>query len=411
MALTDIQIRNAKPLATPYKLPDSGGLHLMITPSGGKLWRMKYRYAGKEKLLSFGAYPTISLSDARAMRDDAKKLLANDQDPAEVKRTAKLQLEIAAENSFEAVAREWLKSRYFSELVESTRTKKQRQLEQYVFPWIGKRPIAELNAPDILRIVQRIEGLGYPEVAFKTKNSIGQVFRFAVQAGRATYDPTPSLKGALTKGEVKHMASPAGDIDAHLKVGEFLRMFDSLKGSPTVKAAVQILPYLFCRVCELRAMKWEQLDLDAGEWRYIATKTKTPHIVPLTTQAVAILRDLYPLTGHYAGGFVFTGERTTMKPISDMTVNAAYKRLGIDTQNELTGHGWRSVARTLLHENLGYKPDIIERQLAHAVRDANGTAYNRTQFLDERRKMMQVWADYLDKLKAGAEVLPFKRAA
>jgi integrase len=408
MPLFDIEIRNAKPSDKPYKLYDAGGLFIEIAKSGGKLWRMKYSYAGKEKLLSFGAYPAVSLSDARKRREDAKILLVNDKDPAEVKRAANERRNAAASNSFEAVARKWLNSRYFLQLTKSTRTVKTSQLERYVFPWIGRRAITELSAQDILMTVRRIEGLGYAESAHKVQNSIGQVFRFAVQNGLASYDPTPSLKGALTPTKQKHMASPAGYIDAPFKVGEFLRMFDSFSGSLTVKAAVKVLPMLFCRVGELRAMKWEQLNLDAAEWHYIATKTQTAHVVPLPRQAVAILRDLYPLTGHYAGGYVFAGERTTTRPISNMTINAAYKRLGIDTQNELTGHGWRSVARTLLHEKLGYAPDIIERQLAHAVKDANGTAYNRTQFIEARKKMMQVWADYLDTLKSGAVVIQLR---
>lgn len=410
MPLTDIQIRNAKPSEKTYKLYDAGGLFIEIAKSGGKLWRMKYRCVGKEKLLSFGAYPAVSLSEARKRRDDAKTLLANDKDPAEVKRAAKELREAIAANSFEAVARGWLKSRYFLQLTESTRSNKTSQLERYIFPWIGRCAITEITAQDVLIAVRRIEGLGYSESARKTQHSIGQVFRFAVQNGLAIYDPTPALKGALQQTKQKHMASPAGRIDAPIKVGEFLRIFSAFTGSPTVGAAMQLLPMLFCRVGELRAMKWEQLNLDTAEWHYIATKTDTAHVVPLPRQAVAILRDLYPLTGAYAGGYVFAGERTTMRPISNMSINAAYKRLGIDTQNELTGHGWRSVARTLLHEKLGYAPDIIERQLAHAVKDANGTAYNRTQFIEERRKMMQVWADYLDKLKNGAVVIPLRAA-
>jgi integrase len=410
MALTDVQLRTAKPTNKPYRLADGGGLYIEIALSGSKLWRVKYRFLGVEKLLSLGVYPTVTLADARKGREDAKRLLANNLDPAEVKRAEKQRRQMAAANSFEVVAREWLTSDYFAKLVKSTKTKKTRQLEQYVFPYIGKRVIAELTAPDVLEVLLRIQKLGFPEVAHKTKNSIGQVFRYAAQKGLATYDPTPTLKGALTRPKAIHFASPAGDIDAPKKVGDYLRMFDSFKGSPTVAAAMRILPLLFCRVGELRAMKWDQIDFEAAEWRYIATKTKTPHIVPLTKQAVEILRDLYPLTGRDLGGYVFTGERTTLRPISDAAINAAYQRLGINTQTELTGHGWRSIARTLLHERLGYAPDIIERQLAHAVHDANGTAYNRTQFLDERKKMMQEWADYLDKMKQGAEIIEFKAA-
>jgi integrase len=237
------------------------------------------------------------------------------------------------------------------------------------------------------------------------QQEIGQIIRYAIQTGRAISDPTSSLRGALPPIKQTHFASPAED---PVKVGELLRTMEAFKGSPTVAAAIKILPMVFCRPVELRLMKWADLDLEAAEWRYIATKTNTPHLVPLTKQVIAILKDLYPLTGHLLGGYVFSGGRSSMRPMSDAAVNAAYRRLGIDTRTELTGHGWRSVARTMLHERLGYEPEVIERQLAHAVKDANGTAYNRTKFLDERRRMMQDWANYLDKLKIGAEVIPMR---
>ena len=405
MPLTDIQIRNAKPTEKSYKLYDGGGLYLEVAKSGGKLWRMKYSYARKEKLLSFGSYPIISLADARKRRDDAKNLLANDTDPSEVKRIKKQQREIASANSFEAVTRDWLAGKYFTNLVESSRTKKISQLERYVFPYIGTRPIVELTAQEVLAVLRRIENLNYPEVAHKTKNTIGQIFRWAIQEGRADRDPTRDLRDALQPRSSTNRASPADAIDVCVKVGEYLRMFDGFTGTLIVKAAIQILPYLFCRTGELRAMKWGQLDLDVAEWRYTATKTSTAHLTPLSRQAVAILRDIYPLTGHLVGGYVFTGGRTALKPISDAAINAAYRRLGIDTKTELTGHGWRSVARTLLHEKLGYPENVIERQLAHTTKAANGTAYDRAQFIADRIPMMQAWADYLDRLAKGADVI------
>jgi integrase len=407
MPLTDIQIRNAKPLDKPFILSDGGGLYIQITPSGGKLWRLKYRHAGKEKLLSFGKYPVVSLADARQNRDDAKKILANDTDPSDVKRLEKQQREIISANSFEAVAKDWFE-RHLSQKAETTKDRVIRRMERFVFPYVGKRPIAEITAPDILQVVRRVETHHSLDTAHRVQIEIGQIIRYAVQTGRAVSDPTPALRGALPPVKKIHYASPADD---HKKVGELLRTMDAFSGSPIVQAAITILPMLFCRPGELRVMKWADVDLEAGEWRYVATKTDTPHIVPLPLQAISVLRDLHPLTGNLSGGFVFSGGRSSMRPMSDAAINAAYKRLGIDTKKELTGHGWRSVARTMLHERLGYAPEVIERQLAHAVKDANGEAYNRTRFIDERRKMMQAWADYLDKLKKGADVIPITKTA
>lgn len=407
MPLTDTAIRKAKPKDKTYKLSDGGGLYLEIALSGSKLWRMKYRYAGKEKRLSFGSYPTVGLADARQCRDDAKKLLADNIDPSEVKRIEKQQREIISSNSFEAVARDWF-DRHLSKKAETTKAKVTSRMERFVLPYIGKRPISELTAPDILAVVRRVETHGSLDTAHRVQQEIGQIIRYAIQTGRAVSDPTPSLRGALPPITQTHFASPAED---PVKVGELLRTMEAFKGSPTVAAAIKILPMVFCRPVELRMMKWADVDLDAAEWRYTATKTNTPHLVPLTKQVIAILKELHPLTGHLLGGYVFSGGRSVMRPMSDAAINAAYRRLGIDTRTELTGHGWRSVARTMLHERLGYAPDVIERQLAHAVKDANGTAYNRTRFIDERRKMMQAWADYLDKLRIGAEVIPINRAA
>lgn len=404
MPLTDTAIRKAKPKDKTYKLSDGGGLYLEIALSGSKLWRMKYRYAGKEKRLSFGSYPTVGLADARQCREDAKKLLADNIDPSEVKRIEKQQREIISSNSFEAVARDWF-DRHLSKKAETTKAKVTSRMERFVLPYIGKRPVSELTAPDILAVVRRVEMHGSLDTAHRVQQEIGQIIRYAIQTGRAVSDPTPALRGALPPVKQTHFAAPT---EEPAKVGELLRVMEAFKGSPTVAAAIRILPMVFCRPVELRMMKWADIDLDAAEWRYTATKTDTPHLVPLTRQVVAILKDLYPLTGHLLGGYVFTGARSAMRPMSDAAINAAYRRLGIDTRNELTGHGWRAVARTMLHERLGYEPDVIERQLAHAVKDANGTAYNRTRFIDERRAMMQAWSDYLDKLKKGADVIPLR---
>lgn len=402
MPLTDVAIRNIKAAEKSIKHYDSGGLYIEITPSGGKLWRFKYRFAGKEKLLALGKYPAVSLAQARNRRDDAKKLLADGIDPGEVKRIEKQRLELLTENTFEAVAQDWFE-RHLSQKAESTKAKVVSRMERFVLPYIGTRPIAELTAPDILALSRRVEKLGSLDTAHRVQQEIGQIIRYAIQTGRADSDPTASLRGALPPIKQKHFAAPTEDPD---KVGVLLRMMDSFKGSAIVAAAIQILPMVFCRPGELRMMRWGDIDLEAGEWKYIATKTKTPHLVPLPRQVVRILKELYPLTGHLPGGYVFSGGRSPMRPMSDAAINAAYRRLEIDTQSELTGHGWRAVARTMLHERLGYVPDVIERQLAHAVKDSNGTAYNRTRFIDERRKMMQAWADYLDHLKKGRGYLP-----
>lgn len=406
MALTELEIKKSKSTEKPYKMADSGGLFLLVHPNGGKYWRLAYRFAGKQKTLSVGVYPDVTLAEARERREQARKLLANDVDPSEVKRIEKQQREIISSNSFEAVARDWF-DRHLSKKAETTKAKVISRMERFVLPYIGKRPISEITAPDILIVVRRVESLGSLDTAHRVQQEIGQIIRYAIQTGRAFSDPTSALRGALPPVTQTHFASPAED---PVKVGELLRTMEGFKGSPIVSAAIKILPMVFCRPGELRMMKWVDINFDTAEWRYIATKTKTQHLVPLTTQVVAILKDMLPLTGHLLGGYVFSGGRSPMRPMSDAAINAAYRRLGIDTRTELTGHGWRSVARTMLHERLGYQPDVIERQLAHAVKDANGTAYNRTKFLDERRAMMQKWADYLDKLKAGAEVVQFKVA-
>lgn len=400
MALSDSTIRNARPKEKPYKIADGGGLYVEISPSGGKLWRQKYRKHGKEKRLSHGAYPDVSLKAARAARDKAKEALAAGIDPADLKRQEKELATALAADSFEVVAREWIANR-LAQRSEGHRSKVVRRLEREVFPYIGGRPISEVTAPDILRVVRRVEQRGRNETAHRTLQNIGQVCRYAVATGRADTDPTPALRGALAPVAPRHMAAPTEPE----KVGELLRAIQSFSGGPVVNAAMRLLPLLFVRPGELRTMRWEHLDLEAAEWRFITSKTGTDHLVALSRQAVAILRDLHPLTGHLPGGWVFRGGRSPLRPMSDMAINAAYRRMGIDTREELTGHGWRAVARTLLHERLDYQPEIIEHQLAHAVPDPLGRAYNRTKFLEERRQMMQRWADYLDYLRDGAEVV------
>lgn len=407
MALTDPTIRNAKPREKPYRLFDGGGLYVEISPAGGKLWRLKYRHLGKEKRLSLGTYPEVGLKDARTGRDEAKRQLAEGLDPGTVKQREKIRRQTLAGDSFEVVAREWF-DRHLSQRAPSHRDKVIRRLEKEAFPYIGQQPVAEITAPEVLVLARRLESRGLLESAHRLVQNIGQVFRYAVAVGRAQSDPTAALRGALPPTRPRHMAAPA---DSPAKVGELLRAADSFRGGPVVAAALRLLPLVFVRPGELRTMRWADVDLEAAEWRYTTSKTGTDHLVPLSRQAVAILQDLHPVTAHLPGGWVFTGGRSPLRPMSEAAINAAYRRLGIDTREELTGHGWRAVARTLLHEELGHAPEVIEHQLAHAVPDTLGRAYNRTRFLKERQRMMQEWADYLEKLKAGAEVVPLRRGA
>lgn len=398
MALSDLAIRNAKPEAKPTRLSDSGGLYLEVSPSGGKLWRLKYRFGGKEKRLALGKYPEVGLKEARERRDEARKLLANDIDPSENRKVQKAAKTERAANSLEVVAREWIAK--FTPTWAATHTNKIiRRLEMYVFPWLGGRPIAEITAPELLAMARRIEGKGAIETAHRAMQNCGQVFRYAVATGRADRDPTGDLRGALQPVKSTHMAA----ITEPRKVAELLRTFDAYQGTLIVRCALQLAPLVFVRPGELRTAEWGDMDLDAAEWRYIASKKGNAHIVPLSIQAVAILREVQALTGE--GRYVFPSARTSERPMSDNAILAAMRRLGI-AKDEMSGHGFRAMARTILDEVLGFRPDLIEHQLAHAVRDPNGRAYNRTAHLPERRKMMQAWSDYLDKLKSGAEVIP-----
>ena len=398
MALSDLAIKTAKPGAKPIRLSDSGGLYLEIAPSGGKLWRLKYRFGGKEKRLALGKYPEVGLKDARERRDEARKLLANEVDPGENRKQQKAAKAERAANSFEAVAREWIAKN--TPTWATTHTSKiVRRLEMYVFPWLGGRPIAEITAPELLAMARRIEGKGAIETAHRAMQNCGQVFRYAVATGRAERDPTGDLRGALQPVKSTHMAA----VTEPRKVAELLRTFDTYQGTLTVRCALQLAPLVFVRPGELRQAEWKDIDLDAAEWRYIASKKGNAHIVPLAHQAVAILQEVKALTGE--GRYVFPSARTSERPMSDNAILAAMRRLGI-AKDEMSGHGFRAMARTILDEVLGFRPDLIEHQLAHAVRDPNGRAYNRTAHLPERRKMMQAWADYLDKLKAGADVIP-----
>ena len=403
MPLTDLEIRKAKHSDKPFRLSDEKGLFLLVHPNGSKYWRQKYRFGGKEKLLAFGVYPEVSLTEARERRDAARKLLANGADPGEVKKAQKADDKLRAENPFEIVCREWLEAK--RAVASPAQVKKAKaRLEKDVFPWLGGRPVNEITAPEILAVLRRIDARGARYTAHRAKSEISQVFRYAIATGRAERDPCPDLRGAIPPAKSEHMASitdPEG-------VAELLRAMDAFSGTFPVQCALRLAPLLFVRPGELRQAEWKDINLERGEWRFLVSKTNTDHLVPLSTQAVAILRELHPLTGQ--GRYVFPGARDTKVPMSSATVNAALRRMGYDTRTEITGHGFRAMARTILHEELHQKPEVIEHQLAHQVPDTLGNAYNRTRFLKERTVMMQIWADYLDRLKAGARVLPLRDA-
>ncbi len=398
MPLTATAVRNVKPGAKPLKLYDERGLFLQVTPSGGKWWRFKYSFDAKEKLLSLGVYPDVSLKDARDKRDAARKLLAEGIDPSNNRKAQKSSRQERAANSFEVVAREWY-AKFESTWAKNHSNRIIRRFERDIFPWIGGRPIAEATAQELLAVVQKIEKRGAIETAHRALSNCGQVFRYAISTGRAERDPTGDLRGALTPAKGEHFAA----ITEPKQVAELLRTLDGYQGTLTVACALKLAPLVFVRPGELRAAEWSHIDLDAAEWRYMVTKTDTAHIVPLSIQAIGILRELHALTGN--GRFVFPSARSYSRPMSDNAILAAMRRMGI-SKDEMSGHGFRAMARTILDEVLGVRPDLIEHQLAHAVKDPNGRAYNRTAHLPERHKMMQQWADYLDKLKAGAEVIP-----
>ncbi|WP_321907439.1 tyrosine-type recombinase/integrase [Paraburkholderia sp. J11-2] len=391
MALTDVAVRNAKPRDKLYRLFDERGMYLEVSPTGGKWWRLKYRFAGKEKRLSLGVYPDVGLKEARNRRDAARKHLADGLDPSVERKVQKAMSAERAANSFEAVAREWF-ARQLPGWASSHSDKIMGRLEKDVFPWLGERPIAEIKAPEVLAVLRRVEARGALDTAHRVHQNCGQVFRYAVATGRAERDISSDLRGALSPARHTHFASVTEPAD----VASLLRALDGFRGTFVVQCALRLAPLLFVRPGELRTAEWAQFDLDQAEWRYTVSKTKTEHLVPLSTQAVAILRDLHALTGR--GKYVFPG-RDVKKPMSGAAINAALRRMGFDTKTEITGHGFRAMARTILHERLRFPGEVIEQQLAHKVPDPLGRAYIRTKFIDDRVAMMQKWADYLDELK------------
>ncbi len=401
--LTPSAVANAKPRANAYKLAAERGMYLLVQPSGARLFRMDYRRpgTGKRNTLALGVFPDVSLRKARERRDEARALLADGIDPGAQRKAAK----DAGADTFEAIAREWHGKRK-PKWTESYATHLMRRLEVNVFPWIGSSPIAKLTAPNLLTMLRRIESRGLIETAHRVHQTCAEVFRYAIATGRATADPTPSLRGAIPPAAKVHFAS----IKEPDRVADLLRDIDGYAGHYVTRAALQLAPLVFVRPGELRHAEWAEIDMDKAEWRIPAEKMKmrAPHIVPLSTQAVAILRDLHPLTGR--GGYVLPSLRTHERPMSENTVNAALRRLGYDGRT-MVGHGFRSMASTLLNEQ-GWHRDAIERQLAHAERDQVRAAYNYAEHLPERRKMMQAWADYLDGLRtAPSKIVGIKRKA
>ena len=404
MSLSDKAVKAAKPGEKPVKLFDERGLFLLVTPTGGKWWRFRYTYLGKEKLLSLGTYPDTSLAKAREKRDEARKLLADGVDPSQSRKADERAKRLSAANSFEAVAKEW-HSRQAHTWAKKHGADVLARLEGNIFPDLGHRPIAEIEPPELLDTVRKIEARGAHDLAHRVLAICGQVFRYGVATGRCKRDPTGDLRGALTPHKPKHQAAVKPE-----ELPELLRKIDAYDkeaGDTLTRLALQLMAATFVRTNELIGAKWEEFDFKAKVWAIPAERMKmrTEHIVPLSHQALAILDELRPLSGRSA--FLFPG-RNKDKPISNNTMLFALYRMGY--KGRMTGHGFRAVASTVLNES-GFRSDVIERQLAHCERDEVRSAYNRAEYLPERRKMMQWWGGYLEGIKAGAEVVSLKRVA
>ncbi|MDA3834872.1 MAG: tyrosine-type recombinase/integrase [Spirochaetales bacterium] len=392
MPLTDTAIRNAKPREKQYKLSDDKGLYLLVKKAG-KYFRLDYRFNGKRKTIALGVYPEVKLKDARERRDEARQLLQNDVDPAQHKKETKhLRVEQAA-NSLEAIAREWFTKNKHIWTGGHSRTIMAR-LENNVFPWLGSRPVMAISAPELLAMLRRIEDRGALETAHRVKQICGQVFRYAIATGRAERDPCADLRGALPPTKPKHMAT----ITDPKQVGGLLRAIDGYEGHLITRCALRLAPLVFVRPGELRHAEWAEINLGEAEWKIPAEKMKMrkPHIVPLSQQVLAVLGEIEPLTGR--GRYVFPSPRTIERPMSNNAVLSALRRMDY-AKEEMSGHGFRAMASTILHEQ-GWPTDVIELQLAHAEKNSVRAAYNHAQHLPERQRMMQAWADYLDKLKS-----------
>jgi integrase len=401
--LTESKVKASKPdhadgKPRAHKLPDGNGLYLLVTEAGTKLWRLRYRRGNSETMLGLGEYPAVSLAMAREKRDDAERQIAKGIDPAAAKRAARG----AQDDTFKSIAEEWLVKQPFT---SKTLAKARWTFDDLLYPWLGNKPVKTITAPDVLSVLRRIESRGKHETAHRTKQRVGQVLRYAIQTGRAERDVTADLRGALTPLTVTNHAA----ITEPAKVGELLRAIDGYRGQPTTEAAMKLAPLVFVRPGELRAAEWAEFDLEGDEptWRIPGERMKMgdPHVVPLSTQAVAVLRVVEQFTGE--GKLVFPSLRGVDRPLSENAITAALRRMGYDGDT-MTWHGFRSMASTLLNEQ-GWHPDLIELQLAHAERNKVRAAYNRAQRLAERRKMMQAWADYLDGLKKTPNVVAIRR--
>ena len=388
--LTDTKLRTLRPRTSAYRIADGNGLCIEVRPSGSKVWRYRYRYAGKPSIITMGEYPVMSLAEARAERDRLRASVKGGGNPANaarIERAAKIE---QAETTFGAIAAELLAKRAKEGLSPGS-VKRERRLIEKDMAVVSGMPITDITAPLLLASLRKLERRGVVETAHRARSLAGRVFRYAIATGRAQVNPAADLVGALEQPQVKHFAS----VTDPKKIGDLLLAMYSYRGSPVTVAALKLAPMCFVRPGELRKARWADIDLKAPEWRFIASKTGTPHIVPLSSQAKEILQELQPLTKR--SEFVFPGIRSTKRPMSENTINAALRYLGFDGDT-ITGHGFRAMARTVLDEVLGFRPDFIEHQLAHAVRDPLGRAYNRTAHLSEREKMMQAWAAYLDEL-------------
>jgi integrase len=402
MPLTDTSVRNAKPAAKPRKLSDGGGLHVLIQPTGSKLWRLAYRFAGKQKSLALGAYPIISLADARGGRDDAKKLLAHGIDPSAQRKTDR---HVGKDNSFRAVAEEVIAKLEREGRAQATLIKK-RWLLNFAFQAFGDRPVAEITARELLALLRQREERELYETAKRLRSTCGMVFRYAIATGRAERDPSLDLRGALTTHQVSHRPT----IVEPARIGALLRAIDGFDGQPTTRAALRLEAYVFVRPGELRHAEWKEFDVDAAVWSIPAEKMKMrrQHRVPLARQSLAILRNLQEITG--SGRWLFPSVRTVLRPMSENTLNAALRRLGYGSE-EMCTHGFRSAASTMLNEMGRWSPDAIERQLAHQEENAVRRAYTHSvEYWNERVSMMQFWADYLDELREGGKVVPLIKA-
>ncbi len=394
--LTDLKIKNLHRAEKLYRVTDSRGLCIEIHPDGARYWRYRYAFLGRRKMISLGVYPQISLAEARRRRDAASLTLASGEDPSAKRRALRLQAQTHLANTFEAIASEWLSKRA-AHLAEPTRAKLAWLISTKANPWIGTRPVNEIGPSELLAVLRRVENSGKLETAHRLKQTCGQVFRYAIATGRSDRDPTGALRGALKTVQTRHHAT----ITAPAKVGELMRAIDAFEGSFVVSSALHLAPLVFVRPGELRKAEWVEIDLNRAEWRIPPAKMKMRkgHVVPLSQQAVEILTSLAALTG--SGRFVFPANRGIGRPMSENTVNAALRRIGYSS-DEMSGHGFRSMASTLLHE-LGLRSEVIERQLAHAERNKVKAAYNFAEHLAERKTLMQRWANYLDELKANRE--------